>query len=143
MDSLVAEYPEDGISETEKNEIEKQAAKRATIRAKTDCWDLNIGVSLVLVFLTVLVLLFQGIGIEIVTPFTIFGLACVWLVGWYRQRKLYGIYYEEELINSVRESLVKAIKEDTVQKMIEETVEDNIQRALVERRDTVRTTRNN
>ena len=87
-----------------------------------------------------IILLFQGIGIEIVAPIAIFGLACIWLVGWQRGNKLYGIYYEEELINVAREEYMKAKKEDTVQKTFEETVEERVQKALRERGDKVGTT---
>ncbi|MFC2003709.1 hypothetical protein ACFLV4_07215 [Chloroflexota bacterium] len=145
MDGLVAKYPADGISEAEvedteqvkEKEIEKQAAKRAFTRAKAAWWDLNIAICLFLFLIVVTMLLFQAVGIEIVAPFAIFGLACFWLVGWHRQRKLYGRYFEEELINLVWESSVKSKKKAMVQKMIEETVEDYIQRALFERRDKV------
>ena len=147
MDGLVAEYPADGISEAEventeqvKKEIEKQAAKRAITRAKVDWWDLNIAICLFVFLIAVVMLLFEAIGIEIVAPFAIFGLACFWLVGWHRQRILYKRYYEEELIDLVLESSLKAKKEDMVQKVIEETIEDYIQRALFERRDKVRIT---
>lgn len=123
-----------------KNEIEKRAAKRAITRAKVDSWDLNIAIFLFLVLIAVMILLFQGISIEIVAPIAILGLACVWLVGWRRRRKLYGSYYEEELINLARESTMKANNEETVQEMIEVTIEEYVQRALRERRDKVRTT---
>jgi len=128
----------DEVEDTEqiKKEIEKQAAKRAITRAKVDSWDLNIAIFLFLVLIAVMILLFQRIGIEIVAPIAIFGLACVWLLGWRQRRKLYESYYEEELINLARESSMTANDEVTVQKKVEEYV----QRALRERRDEVRTT---
>ena len=132
----------DRVEDTEqtKKEIEKQATKRAITRARVNSWDLNIAIFLFLVLIVAIILLFQGIGIEIVTPIAIFGLACVWLVGWRRRRKLYGSYYEEELINLARESSMKANNEETVQKKMEETVEEYVQKALRERGDSVRTT---
>ncbi len=123
-----------------KKEIEKQAAKRAFTRAKVNSWDLNIAIFLFLVLIEVIVLLFQGIGIEIVAPITIFGLACVWFVGWRQRRKLYASYYEEELVNLAREFSVKSSSKQTVQKKIEETVEEYVQRALRERMNKVSTT---
>lgn len=128
----------DEVEDTEqiKKEIEKQAAKRAITRAKVDSWDLNIAIFLFLVLIAVMILLFQRIGIEIVAPIAIFGLACVWLLGWRQRRKLYESYYEEELINIARESSMTANDDVTVQKKVEEYV----QRALRERRDEVRTT---
>ena len=124
-------------------EIEKQAAQRASTRAKSARWDLDVAIFLFLVLIVVILLLFQGIGIEILAPIAIFGLACVWLVGWQRGKKLYGIYYEEELIKVTRELYVKANKEDAVQKTFEETVEERVQKALKalrERMDKVGTT---
>ena len=126
-----------------KKEVEKKAAQRASVRAKSARWDLDVAIFLFLVLMMVIILLFQGIGIEIVAPIAIFGLACVWLVGWQRGKKLYGIYYEEELIKVTRELYVKANKEDAVQKTFEETVEERVQKALKalrERMDKVGTT---
>jgi hypothetical protein len=131
----------DEIEDTEqiKKESEKQAAQRASTRAKSARWDLDVAIFLFLVLIVVIVLLFQGIGIEIVAPVAMFGLACVWLVGWQRGKKLYVIYYEEELINVTRELYAKAKKEDMVQKTFEETVEERVQKALRERWDKVGT----
>jgi len=126
-------------AEQVRKEIEKKAVKRAKTRAKADSWDLNIALFLFLVLMTVIVLLFQGIGVEIVAPIAIFGLACVWLVGWSQRRKLYRSYYEEELINIARESSMKASDEVTVQKKIAETVEEYVQKALIERWDKEKT----
>ncbi len=136
MEQLKSEiHDEAEDTEQVKKEIEKQAAKRAITRAKANSWDLNTAIFLSLVLIAVMILLFQGIGIEIVAPIAIFGLACVWLVGWRRRRKLYGSYYEEELINLAWESSMKANKKETVQKKIEETVEKHIQKALCEEWD--------
>ncbi len=45
----------------------------------------------------VIILSFQGIGIEIVAPIAFFGLAMAWLVGWRQGRQLYKRFYDEEL----------------------------------------------
>ena len=123
-----------------KKEVEKKAAQRASVRAKSARWDLDVAIFLFLVLMMVIILLFQGIGIEIVAPIAIFGLACIWLVGWQRGNKLYGIYYEEELINVARELSMKAKKGERAQQTIEETVEEQVQKVLRERLDKVRTT---
>ncbi|MFC1906960.1 hypothetical protein ACFLW8_02630, partial [Chloroflexota bacterium] len=81
MDSLVAKYPADGIPEAE---VEKQADKRAITRAKAGWWDLNIAICVFVFLIAVVMLLFKAVGIEIVAPFALFGLACFWLVGWHR-----------------------------------------------------------
>jgi Flp pilus assembly protein TadB len=118
-------------------EMEKQATQRASTRARSARWDLDVAIFLFLIMVVVIILLFQGIGIEIVAPIATFGLVCVWLVGWQRGKKLYGIFYEEELSNLVRILSVKAKKEDTVQKTFEETVEECVQKALREGWDKV------
>ena len=87
-------------------------------------------VSLFLVLIIVLILLFQGIGIAIVALTAVLGLTCVWLVGWQRGKKLYGIFYEEELIKLKWES---AGKTPNYKKTIEETIEAQVQKALIER----------
>ena len=140
MEQLINEIHDEAEDvEQIKKEIEKQAAKRAITRAKVNSWDLSIAIFLFLVLIAVIMLLFQGIGIEIVAPIAIFGLACVWLMGWRQRRKLYPSYYEEELINVAWESHMRAKKEYTLQKNIEETVEENVQRAIRERWDEVNT----
>ena len=133
---------QDKVEDTEqvKKEIEKQAAKRAITRAKADSWDLNIAIFLFLVLIAVIILLFQGIGVEIVAPIAVLGLACVWLVGLRRRRKVYGRYYEEELVNLARELSMKAKKGERAQQTIEETIEEQVQKALCERYDLVRNT---
>ena len=116
----------------EKN-IEKQAANRAAVRARSARWDLNIAIFLFVILILVIVLLFQGFGIAIVAPTAIFSLTCVWLVGWQRGKKLYGIFYEEELIKLKWESAEKTPNHKKVQETIEETIEEQVQKALRER----------
>ena len=108
------------------DETEQMAAQRAGERARISRWDLDLAVFLFTVMVIVLILLFQGVTIEIVAPIALFGLAMVWLVGWRRGRQLYGRFYNEEL-SKLRHSQEK--REETV----EETIEEKIQRALRER----------
>ncbi len=114
----------------QKQEIEEKAVQRASERSRVARWDLDIAVFLFAVLIIVIILLFQGVGIEIVAPVAIFGLAMVWLVGWRRGRQLYQRFYEEELARLERD--LKR-KEKQVEKTIEETVEERVQRALRER----------
>ena len=65
-------------------EIEQTAAQRAKDRANAARWDLNIAIFLFAVLAVVIILLFQGIGIEIVAPVAIFGLSIAWQWGWRR-----------------------------------------------------------
>jgi hypothetical protein len=77
-----------------------------------------------------MILLFRNVGLEIVAPVAIFGLATVWIMGWNRGRQLYKIFYDEEIARLTRE-LVE--KERAEQKTLEETIEEKVQKALRER----------
>ena len=105
------------------SEIKQMAAQRAGERARAARWDLDVAVFLFAVFFIVVILLFQGVTIEIVAPVAVFSLAMVWLVGWRRGRQLYKRFYNEEL-SKLRHS---------PKKTEEETIEERIQRALRER----------
>jgi hypothetical protein len=106
-------------------ELEKQASAKARERAQVARWDLNIAIFLFVVLIIVIILLFQDIGVEIVAPVAVFGLAMVWLVGWRRGNQLYKNFYEEELAR-MKENL-------TVKKTMEETIEEKVQKALLGR----------
>ena len=75
----------------------EEAHRRAKERARMARWDLNIVIFMFAILTTVIILLFQGFGTEIVAPIAFFGLAMCWLVGWRRGRQLYQRFYEEEL----------------------------------------------
>lgn len=104
-------------------ENEKKAILRARERARIARWDLNIAIFLFAVLIIILILLFQGITIEIVAPIAVAGLCLVWLTGWRQGRQLYERFLEEELSKLEFERSRK----------IEETVEEAVQRALRER----------
>ena len=105
-------------------ETERTAAQRAKVRSNAARWDLDIAVFLFAILIIIIILLFQQIGIEIVAPVAIFGLAMVWLVGWRRGGQLYERFYEEEL----EKGRIKIIKGT-----LEETVLEQVQKALRER----------
>ena len=92
------------VSEQITPEMESMAEQKARDRARTQRWDLDIAVFLFAILIIVMILLFQEIGIEIVAPVAIFGLAMVWLVGWRRGNQLYGRFYREEMTKLKRES---------------------------------------
>lgn len=75
--------------ELAREEIKREAVRRARERARIARWDLDVAVFLFVVLIIVIILLFQDIGIGIVAPAAIFGLAMVWIVGWRRGRQLY------------------------------------------------------
>jgi len=112
-------------------EMEQTAAQRAKDRANNARWDLNIAIFLFAVLIIVIILLFQGIIIEIVAPIAIFGLAMVWLCGWRRGRQLYHHFYDEELSKLGLE--MKRAVEGAVKDAVEETIEEKVQKALRER----------
>ena len=116
-------------------EIEKQAAKRAIIRARSSRWDLDVAVFLFAVLIMIIIILFQGIGIAIVAPVAFFGLSMTWLVGWRKGRQLYNSFYDEELLRLKRE--LERVDEETVdekiEKVDEETIDEKIERELRKR----------
>lgn len=112
-------------------EMERAAAQRAKIRARTARWDLDTAVFAFAILIIVIILLFQGVVVEIVAPVALFGLTMVWLVGWRRGRQLYQRFYDEEL--SKLEQEVKKVITGTVEKTVEETIEEKVQKALRER----------
>ncbi len=108
-------------------EMERAASRRAGDRARAARWDLDVAVFLFAVLIIVVILLYQGIGVEIVSPVAVFGLSMVWLVGWRRGKQLYQRFYDEEL-SKLERDLAKAVKGT-----VEETVEERVQKALRER----------
>ena len=108
-------------------EIEQTAAQRAKDRVNAARWNLDIAIFSFAVLIIIIILLFQGIGIEIVAPVAIFGLAMVWLTGWRQGRQLYPCFYDEELAKLKRES------EKIVMGTEEETIDEKVQEALRER----------
>jgi hypothetical protein len=106
--------------------MEEIARQRAADRARAARWDLDIAVFLFAVLTIVIILLFQEIGIEVVAPIAIFGLAMVWLAGWRRGRQLYQRFYGDELARIMREARRNG-------EGVEETIEEKIQKALRQR----------
>ena len=108
------------VSEPVSKEKEELAIQRAKERARTARWDLNIAIFLFAVLIIVIVLLFQGVTLEVVAPIAVIGLGLVWLVGWRQGRQLFERFREEELTKLEYER----------SKKVEETVEEAVQRAL-------------
>ncbi len=119
------------VVKTVSPEMEQEAARRARDRAGISRWDLDIAVFLFAVLIIVIILLFQGVGIAVVAPVALFGLAMVWLTGWRKGKQLYRRFYEEELLKVERESGKTA--EGDLARAVEETIEEKVQKALRER----------
>ena len=118
-------------AEQASEEIQRLAAKRARERAKNARWDLNVAIFLFAILILVIILVtYTKMGIEVVAPIAVFGLAMVWLVGWRRGRELYDIFYDEELAKLEQDLRRKKKK---VEEVVEETVEEKVQKALRER----------
>ena len=75
----------------------ERAVQRAKSRANASRWNLDVAIFLFGILAIILILGYQGIGIWILAPIAIFGLAMVWMVGWRQARKAYQIYINEEL----------------------------------------------
>ena len=112
-------------------ETKRVARQRARDRAGAARWDLDVAVFFFAILIIVIILLFQDIGIGVVAPVALFGLAMVWLVGWRRGKQLYQRFFDEELAATEQE-LDKVVAE-TVDKTVEETIEEKVQKALRER----------
>ena len=133
----VTEQAEAEVSEQTSQDIKRWAARKARERARIARWDLDVAVFLFVILIIVIILLFEDVGIEIVAPVALFGLAMVWLVGWRRGRQLYSGFYEEELAKLMRELNAMEEREKKKKKVekktLEETIEETVQRALRER----------
>jgi hypothetical protein len=101
-------------------EKEQLAIQRARERARTARWDLNIAIFLFAVLIIVIILLFQGVTLEVVAPIAAVGLGMVWLVGWRQGKQLFERFREEELTKLEYER----------SRQVEETIEEAVQRAL-------------
>jgi len=105
------------------SEIERTAAQLAIVQAKAKMWNVEIAIFLIGGLVTIIILLFQGIVIEIAASVAVFSLSMGWLAGWRRGRQLYQNYYHKEL------NRLEYVKREG-KEPIEETVENNIRKAL-------------
>ncbi len=79
------------------------ATASAKERAQIAKWDVNIAVFLFAVLIIIVILLFEGFGVEFVGPIAAVGLGLVWLAGWRRGRQLYSHFLNEELLRLQRQ----------------------------------------
>jgi archaellum biogenesis protein FlaJ (TadC family) len=109
-------------------EIEQIAAQQAKYRANVARWSIEIAIFLFALLIILIILLSEGIGIEIVAPIAIFGLAMVWFVGRRQGKQLYKRFYHEEM-RKLRLEL-KGIAGET----LEDELEEQVREALARRR---------
>ncbi len=107
-------------------EMERTAAQRARDRAKAARWDLDVAVFFFAILATVIILLFQGIGVEVTAPAAIFGLAMGWLMGWKKGKQTYERFYDEEL-SKLEKELEKTMSD------LEEIIKERIREARGEK----------
>ncbi|MBI4334359.1 MAG: hypothetical protein HY673_24155 [Chloroflexi bacterium] len=92
---------EDSLDEVElarrKAKRAERAASMARERALTARWNVEVVVFLFAILIMIVILLFEGVGTEIVAPIAVFGLSMVWYVGHRQGSRLYELYYREEL----------------------------------------------
>jgi len=108
------------VAKTVSLEVAQTAAQRARYRAKAVRWDLDVAVFFFAILTIVMILLFQGVGLEFVGSSAFVGLGLGWLMGWRKEKQLYGLFYEEEL-SKLDQELEKTM--DTLGEMIEEKVQ--------------------
>ncbi len=108
------------IAKTVSLEVAQTAAQRARYRAKAVRWDLDVAVFFFAILTIVMILLFQGVGLEFVAPAAVVGLALGWLMGWKKEKQVYELFYEEEL-SKLDQELEKTL--GTLGEMIEEKVQ--------------------
>ena len=77
--------------------MEEHAAKIARDRAVSARWDLDVAVFLFAVLAIELILLFQGIRVEIVGLSATIGLALGWLLGWRKGKLMYKRIFDKEM----------------------------------------------
>lgn len=119
-----AEEPE--VTNQISPKMKQTAAQRARQRSQTARWDLDVAVFFFAVLIIVTILLFQGMGIEVVAPSAIAGLAAGWLMGWRKGKQAYDFFYKEEIAR-LESELEKAIT------ILEETIEECVQRTRRDR----------
>ncbi len=104
----------------EVQEIKRTAAQQAKEKANAEMWSVDIAAFMLGVLAIILILRFQGLRAEIAVPIAILGLSMGWIVGWRQGRRLYKIYYDEELARYGVE--LKEPEEETVEEMVKKAL---------------------
>ncbi|MFC1898935.1 hypothetical protein ACFLXP_01165 [Chloroflexota bacterium] len=104
-------------------EIERTAKQRAKDKANTEAWSAEIAIFLFAILTINIILTLEGVRAEISALVAIIGLGMGWLVGWRQGRRLYKVYYDQEIARPGVE----------LEEPYEETVEEMVRKALVSR----------
>ncbi len=86
-------------------EMEDLAMQIARGNANVAKWGLHIVVFLFGLLIAIVILVSQGVGVNILATLAILGLAAVWLMGELRGRQLFQRLYAEELSRHQREPI--------------------------------------
>ena len=77
--------------------LEHVVVQSARYRASIAKWGLSSAVFLFAILIAIIILTSQGVGIDVVAPLGVVGLATVWVMGWRRWNQMYRHFYAEEL----------------------------------------------
>ena len=105
-------------------EMARIAEHRARNRATATRFDLDVAAFFFATSMLVIILVFQGIGVQIVAPVAVAGLAMSWLIGQRKGRQQYKSLYDEELLKLAVEWQM-AFKEN-----VWERVEEDVKKEL-------------
>ena len=77
--------------------VERLAIQRARDRANVAKWGFNVAIFSYVILIIIIILVSQGIGLNVVAALATLGLAAVWFMGWRQGNQLYQRFYTEEL----------------------------------------------
>lgn len=115
IDSLEAKEP---INPEE--EIEITAARKAAYRATAARWDLDVAVFFFAILSILIILLFEGVSLEVAAPVATIGLAMGWLMGREKGKRAYQRFYSEERARLEYKKMVT--NEGTIEELVQKAI---------------------
>ncbi len=89
---------EDKTTEQFIEKVKRLAGRRAMERAQAAKWDIDVAAFYFAILILVIILVYQGIRIEIVAAAAVTGIVMGWLIGWIKGKQKYHRFYDEELL---------------------------------------------
>lgn len=89
---------EDKTTEQFIEKVKRLAGRRAMERAQAAKWDIDVAAFYFAILILVIILVYQGIRIEIVAAAAVTGIVMGWLIGWIKGKQKYHCFYDEELL---------------------------------------------
>jgi len=89
---------EANITEQFIEKIKRLAKSRAMERAQSAKWDIDVAAFYFAILILVIILVYQGIRLEIVATAAVTGVVSGWLIGWIKGKQKYHRFYDEELL---------------------------------------------